>query len=111
MDLIMSAWPDIEVQPWRVSGGPAWLKHDTWDVPARLPPSMPADQEALSRRTEAMLRNFLTEEFKLRTHREMKEYSVYALVVAWSGAKLKPSEEGPFASKSEGVIWSSATSR
>jgi bla regulator protein BlaR1 len=91
MQLLMSAYPDIEVQPWKVSGGPAWLNDDIWDFSAKLPPNMPAEQEPLFRRTEQMLRNFLTEEFKLKTHRETKEFPVYALVVAKNGSKLKPS--------------------
>jgi bla regulator protein BlaR1 len=91
MHLIMSAYPDIEVQPWKVSGGPAWLNDETWDLSAKLPPNMPTQQAPLYRRTEQMLRKFLTEEFKLRTHRETKEFPVYALVVAKNGPKLKPS--------------------
>jgi uncharacterized protein (TIGR03435 family) len=92
MMLIMSAYPDIEVQPWRVSGGPAWLTSDAWDLAAKLPLNMPTDQERLYRRTELMLRAFLAEEFKLKMHQETKEYPVYALVLAKNGAKLKRSE-------------------
>jgi hypothetical protein len=40
MHLLMSAYPDIEVQPWKVSGGPAWLNNDTWDLWAKLPANM-----------------------------------------------------------------------
>ena len=29
MHLLMSAYPDIQVQPWNVSGGPAWLNNDS----------------------------------------------------------------------------------
>jgi uncharacterized protein (TIGR03435 family) len=96
MHFIMSAYPDIEVQPWKVSGGPPWLNNDTWDLSAKLPPNMPTEQEPLYRRAEQMLRNFLTEEFKLRTHRETKEFPVYALAVAKNGSKLKPSAASQF---------------
>jgi bla regulator protein BlaR1 len=96
MHLLMSAYPDIEVQPWKVSGGPAWLNNDTWDLSAKLPPNMPIEQEPLYRRTEQMLRNFLTEDFKLETHRETKEFPIYALVVARNGSKLKPSAATQF---------------
>lgn len=96
MHLLMSAYPDIEVQPWKVSGGPAWLNNDTWDLWAKLPPNMPTEKEPLYRRTEQMLRSFLTEEFKIRTHRETKEFTVYELVVAKKGTKLKPSVANQF---------------
>jgi hypothetical protein len=43
----MSAYPDIEVHPWKVAGGPSWLTSDTWDLAAKLPPNMPTGQEQL----------------------------------------------------------------
>ena len=70
LNLIQSAYPDIEVQPWRVAGGPAWLDTDRWDLAAKLPPGMPGEQEPLYRKTEQMLRTLLGEEFKLKVHRK-----------------------------------------
>jgi uncharacterized protein (TIGR03435 family) len=99
MILIMSAYPEIEVQPWKLSGGPAWLFTDRWDLAAKLPPDMPSDQQQLYRRTEAMLRTFLAEEFRLKTHRETKDFPVYAMVVGRNGPKLKRSESGEFSVK------------
>jgi len=103
LNLIQSAYPDIEVQPWRVTGGPGWLDTDRWDLAAKLPPGMPAEQEPLYRKTEQMLRRFLGEEFRLKVHRETRDEPVYALVVARSGApkgsRLKPSEGSQFAVK------------
>ena len=75
MLLIQSAYPDVEVQPWRVLGGPGWLHTDLWDLVAKLPPNMPTEQEQLYRQTEQMLRTFLAEEFKLQTHSETRKYS------------------------------------
>ncbi len=94
--LAMSAWPEIEAQPWKLSGGPAWLNVDAWDLSAKLPPNMPADEKQLNSRTEQMLRNFLADEFKLQTHRETRDFPVYALVPARNGPKLKPSEASQF---------------
>jgi uncharacterized protein (TIGR03435 family) len=96
MSLIRSAYPDITLESWRVSGGPAWINSDTWDLAAKLPPNMPTDEQPLYRRTESMLRTLLAEEFKLRTHRETREYPVYALVVAKNGVKLRTSEVSQF---------------
>jgi uncharacterized protein (TIGR03435 family) len=57
---------------------------------------MPRDEERIYRRAEMMLQTLLGEEFKLRTHRETREYPVYAMVVANRGAKLKKSEAPEF---------------
>lgn len=51
---------------------------------------MPTEQQSLYRRAEAMLRNLLAEEFKLVSHREMRSFPVYALVIAKGGPKLNP---------------------
>jgi uncharacterized protein (TIGR03435 family) len=99
LNLIQSAYPDFEVQTTRVAGGPAWLDTERWDLAAKLPPGMPAEQEPLYRKTEQMLRTLLAEEFGLKVHRETRDQPVYALVVAKNGSKLKPSEGGQFALK------------
>jgi uncharacterized protein (TIGR03435 family) len=80
MALIRTAYPDIAVESWRVSGGPSWLTEDKWDLAAKLPANMPREEERLWRRAEMMLQTLLGEEFKLRTHRETREYPVYAMV-------------------------------
>lgn len=88
--LIESSYPDLP--SWRISGGPAWLTRDLWDLRAKLPPGAPTDQELLYRETERMLRTFLAETFQLKTHFVRREEAVYDLVLAKSGAKLKTSE-------------------
>jgi uncharacterized protein (TIGR03435 family) len=87
--LIVTSYPDL---PGGISGGPSWMATDMWDFIAKLPPGAPTDQESLYRATERMLRTFLAEEFKLRTHFEPRQRAVYDLVLAKGGAKLKPSE-------------------
>jgi uncharacterized protein (TIGR03435 family) len=52
---------------------------------------MPGDQQQLGRKTEQMLRTFLADQFKVQTRFEHREQSVYALVIAKGGPKLKPS--------------------
>lgn len=42
-----------------------------------------------------MLRKLLNERFKLTSHRQEKDFSIYELTVSKSGAKLKPSKEAP----------------
>jgi uncharacterized protein (TIGR03435 family) len=99
MILIASAYPDIEAQPWKVDAQLSWLRTEYWDVIAKLPPDMPADQEALNRKTEQMLRTFLAEAFRLKLRRETKDRPIYALISAKSGAKLKSSEGGELSVK------------
>jgi hypothetical protein len=43
----------------------------------------------------SMLRNLLTDRFKLAFHREQKDFSIYELQVAKNGPKLKPSASRP----------------
>lgn len=97
MLLIQSAWPDLPA--WRVAGGPGWINTDRWNLSATLPPGMPADQELLYRATEAMLRGYLAEQFRLKTHMEMREEPTYALTVAKGGPRLTPSDAGPFSAR------------
>jgi uncharacterized protein (TIGR03435 family) len=88
--MVAESYPDIE--SWRLSGGPSWVRNDMWDLVAKLPAGSPTDQERLYRVTEQMLRTFLAEDFKLKTHFEQREQPIYDLVFAKSNPKLKPSD-------------------
>ena len=90
--LIESSYPDLPAS--RISGGPPWATTDLWELIAKLPAGAPSDQEGLYRATEQMLRNLLADEFRLKTHFVEKEQTVYYLVLAKGGPKLKPSEGG-----------------
>jgi uncharacterized protein (TIGR03435 family) len=70
-----------------VSGGPAWMESDHFDILAVTPGDVrPTHDEQM-----AMLRNLLADRFKLGFHREQKEFSIYELEVAKGGAKVKAS--------------------
>jgi len=77
-----------DVRDIQVSGGPAWLDSDYWDIAAT------AGREVTDDERKKMLQALLTERFKMTIHRETKELPVYALVVAKNGSKLKPNTEG-----------------
>jgi uncharacterized protein (TIGR03435 family) len=66
--------------------GPDWMQGQRVDIQAKLPAGATEDQ------VPAMLQTLLADRFKLTIHREHKEQSVYALVVAKGGAKVKPAE-------------------
>ncbi len=74
--------------PQAISGGPAWVDSDLYDILAKTPGDVrPTLEEQLS-----MLRKLLSERFSLAFHRQEKEFSIYALTVAKGGPKLTPSE-------------------
>jgi uncharacterized protein (TIGR03435 family) len=68
--------------------GPAWLDTERYDIVAKAAADAISDQHPLR------LRALLAERFKLAVHRETKEASVYALVVAKNGPKLTKEEAG-----------------
>jgi uncharacterized protein (TIGR03435 family) len=63
--------------------GPSWLDEALYDINARVP------QGATKEQYKAMLRNLLEERFRLRYHKQAREFEVYELTVAKGGAKLK----------------------
>jgi uncharacterized protein (TIGR03435 family) len=76
-----------DLSPKVISGGPGWIDSDHYDIVALTPgDARPSRPEQM-----AMLRNLLTDRFKLTFHREQKDFSIYELEVAGSGPKLKES--------------------
>ncbi len=73
--------------PRAISGGPAWVDSDRYDIVAEVPGQIrPTTDEQMS-----MLRKLLSERFNLTVHREEKEFPIYALTVAKGGSKLTAS--------------------
>ena len=100
-DLITIAY---KVKSFQVSG-PDWLKTERYDILAKLPEGATKDQ------VPQMLQALLADRFKLTIHRDTKEHSMYALVVAKGGPKLKesppdepaPAADAPPAKEEKGV--------
>ncbi len=79
------------MNPKTISGGPAWIESDFFDILALTP-----GQASPSRQVQMdMLQRLLEERFKLTFHREQKTFSIYALEVAKGGPKLDPTSLGP----------------
>jgi uncharacterized protein (TIGR03435 family) len=76
------------VQPFQVVGGPAWLTSERYQVDAK------ADASATREQMFLMLQSLLAERFHLKTHRDVKELPVFALVSDRGGFKLPPTKEG-----------------
>src|SRR6201995_421627 len=87
--LLIAAADDLN--PKTISGGPPWMGSDHYDILAVTPGAVqPTHDEQMS-----MLRNLLTDRFKLTFHREQKDFSIYELEVAKNGPKLKASTAPP----------------
>jgi len=67
--------------------GPDWLAKARFEVVATIPENQKADQLA------PMMRALLEDRFKLRTHRDSKEFDVYALEVAPDAKLVKIPDE------------------
>ena len=69
----------FRIQPFQISGAPAWLNSEFYDITAK------GEDGATQNRIPAMLQSLLADRFALRFHPETKEMGVYALVVAKAG--------------------------
>ena len=80
--MIQAAWGKRDFQ---VGGGPAWITSEGFDIEAKA--------ERGQRATQDMLKTLLASRFLLELHKETKEASVYSLVVARGGLRMKLSAE------------------
>jgi uncharacterized protein (TIGR03435 family) len=87
--LIQTAYADSPDASVPVSGGPAWIDSDPYDIEAKAENN--PSREVMS---GPMLQALLEERFRLRIHRETKEVPVYDLTVGKSGPKLHTFREG-----------------
>ena len=74
-----------EVRPYQVSGGPAWVYSDFYDVVAK------AGVQADSHQLRLMVQTLLAGRFHLKLHRETRMMSGYVLTVDKNGPWLPPS--------------------
>ncbi|MGB7762223.1 MAG: TIGR03435 family protein [Bryobacteraceae bacterium] len=87
------------VGPNQISGGPAWLDSDGYDIVAKA--ERPVGDAALM----AMLQSLLIERFKLAIHRETRTAEAFVLEVAKGGPKLQRAEDkGSSTSNRRGFI-------
>src|SRR5262245_19494358 len=77
----------IFYDPNLIAGLPAWATSDCFDIQAKAEAAVPVEQ------LERMLQGLLEDRFQLKVHRETRETSVYDLVVANGGHKMKLSED------------------
>jgi uncharacterized protein (TIGR03435 family) len=87
-DLISYAYGLHERQ---VVGGPSWMGSDKYDITGQPEGQGMPNQNQM----RSMLRALLEDRFKLTTHRETRELSAYALVVAPGGPKMTKNDSNP----------------
>ena len=78
-----------KAQYFAISGGPAWIDDDRYDIEAEA-----EDSSATHAQIEAMLQSLLADRFHLIVHRETRQVPVYAIVPAKKGKKPASSGEG-----------------
>jgi uncharacterized protein (TIGR03435 family) len=74
------------VREFQVTGGPAWIRSDRYDIQGKPPRPSNEDQIRL------MVQGLLRDRFALQLHRDAKEIPVYALVVGKGGLKITADE-------------------
>jgi len=90
------------IQTYQLSGGPAWVRDNRFDIAANYDYAEDGDipqtdQPRLNTRNErirARLRHLLAERFQLRLREEMKDLPIYALTLDKGVHKMKPTATG-----------------
>ena len=78
------------IKRYQLSGGPAWLHTDEFDIEAK------SEGDPGRAQMMAMLQALLAGRFQLKIRRETREQNIYALTVAKNGPKLTPSTATEF---------------
>jgi uncharacterized protein (TIGR03435 family) len=75
--------------------GPDWLGSERFDISGTVPAGIPTTQ------FPEMLQSLLEERFKLKIHRDKKDFPVYVLEVAKGGLKMQESAPDPDLAKAD----------
>ena len=90
-----------DMNPRTISGGPAWIESQHFNIEAVVPGDVAPTRLEQMR----MLRALLVDRFGLKFHRQDKEMAIYALTVAKSGSKLKTAAEPDDQPKIVGIVY------
>jgi uncharacterized protein (TIGR03435 family) len=80
--IVMSAY---NVQAFQLNG-PSWIETERYNIDAK------AETKVEDKQLREMMQSMLADRFKLALHHEEKQWPGYAMVVAKSGLKIKPTE-------------------
>jgi uncharacterized protein (TIGR03435 family) len=88
VDLIKFAY---DLHPKQIIGGPSWIESEKYDVTGKPDTAgFPSNKQL-----KVMLQKLLGERFNLVFHREKRELSVYAIVLAKGGHKMTENTSNP----------------
>lgn len=77
--------------PKLLTGGPAWINEDKFDLEAKFDPAeLPNWDNLTFQQRSRMLQPLLAERFHLKVHLEPREFPVFKMALAASGPKLTP---------------------
>jgi uncharacterized protein (TIGR03435 family) len=97
MVLVLEAY-DLTT-PDQIVGLPSWADSDRFDVEAKMDEQILAALQKLPREQRwqtkrQMLQDVLADRFKLKVHKETREMTIYNLVIAKGGLKMKQPPDG-----------------
>lgn len=88
-----------DVPAFQISGGPGWINSERYSISARARAEASASHDVDGQKriaeTRQRLQTLLADRFQLQVHRETKEISEYALIIAKNGAKLTEAAPSP----------------
>jgi len=94
-DLIRFAFAKGRGGTFRISGGPAWIDDDRYDIQAKVAvEDLPEWKKLNGLGQKIVLQAFLIEYLKLKFHQDPTPFPYYALVVAKNGPKMTPFKPG-----------------
>jgi uncharacterized protein (TIGR03435 family) len=89
--LIAQAYGTPQPLPnFRITGAPKWVDSDRFDIVATAGRAQQTDVNGVQSESFLMLRTLLAERFKLVTHNETREQSIYGLITTRSEGLLGP---------------------
>jgi bla regulator protein blaR1 len=88
--LIRAAYASDALQLEEQIIGPAWIRAERFDIVAKAEGSLAPDETGMPVRLVAMMRSLVEERFRMQAHTEMREMSVYLLVLANRDRALGP---------------------
>jgi len=82
--------PPRTLAPSQIVGAPEWMSTERYDINAKISPELAATMDKNPLLMPALLRSLLEDRFKLKTHMEVREMPVFALVPTRRESTLGP---------------------
>jgi len=77
-----------DLRNYEISGGPPWMDSEIFTIEAKAPAPIPTRRD-YETQIKIMIQSLLADRFRLTTHSETRQESVYDLVIARGGHKLR----------------------